>query len=207
MEDPLLNIVPGYREAVARESFLRNAAFLPVTDSIDTVTAKGRAVSVECLAFTPLHFAMLDVARSPFVRGGVPLAADLAAFLWAVSPAYHPRATFARWRALRSFRSLDYLPTLKAIHGYLADAFADAPGSKGESCVSYVSGTASIVDRFASEYGWTTQTTLNTPFNQLFQLHRCIQRRTVADPLFFNASDAVLGEWQDRQNRPVVATN
>lgn len=201
MRDPLFKIVPGYEAAVAKETLLREAAFLPVTETVN---------GVECLPFTPLHFAILEAVNSPFVKGGQPTHADIAQFLWCVSPRYKQQDRWAFYWTIRSFRALDYTATLRSIYDYIEEAFADAPGSKGEVSVSYFSASASIVDLIASEYHWKEADIIRLPFKRLFQYFRCIQRRHTDKPIFFNASDLVLSDWQEKElekSRTVAATN
>jgi hypothetical protein len=192
-EDPLYKLVPGYREAVQRETDLRDAAFLPVTDSI---------CGVEVNQLTPFHLAALTLARSPFICGGVPFPRDIAIFLWCVSPEYNPRSVVARWFFIRRVAKLDYRESVEAIMRYVSEAFFDAPGGKGERFKqSYYSSTASIVDLLAHEYGWAEADIMRVPFKRLFQYSRCIRERYAERPMFFNASDSILAEWQDEQNR------
>jgi hypothetical protein len=191
-EDPLFNIVPGYRQAVEDETATREAAFLGVTELV---------CGVEVLPFSPLHFSMLECARSPFVKGGVPSPADVAIFLWAVSPGYAPRAKIRRWLFARRVAGLDYLNSLSEIQSYIQDAFGDAPGVKMSGFKpSYYSGTAAMIDLIASQYGWSEEQIIRIPFKRIFQYARCIRERTSDNPIFFNRSDAVIGRWQEEQN-------
>jgi hypothetical protein len=192
-EDPLYNLVPGYREAVQRETDLRDAAFLPVTDSI---------CGVEVNQLTPFHLAALTLARSPFICGGVPFPRDIALFLWCVSPEYNPRAVVSRWLFIRRVAKLDYREAVEGVMRYVGEAFADAPGGKGERFKqSYYSSTASIVDLLAHEYGWAEADIMRVPFKRLFQYSRCIRERYAERPMFFNSSDSILADWQDEQNQ------
>ncbi len=189
-DDPLYKLVPGYREAVEHEATIREAAFLPVTESV---------CGINVLPFTPAHYSMLECANSPFVSGGVPMPEDVALFLWCVSPDYAPRASFRRWRFVRRARRLDYGASVAAIHGYLDDAFGDAPGVKsGQMAASYYSGTAALVDLLAGQYGWSEADILRLPFKRLFQYARCIKERHADKPIFFNRSERILAEWQER---------
>lgn len=189
-DDPLFQLVPGYREAVEHEATVREAAFLPVTESV---------CGVDVLPFSPVHYSMLECAGSPFVRGGVPMPEDVAVFLWCVSPGYAPRAALRRWRFVRRVRRLDYGAAVAAIHSYLDDAFGDAPGVKsGQLSASYYSGTAALVDLLAGQYGWCESDILRLPFKRLFQYARCIKERHADKPIFFNRSERILAEWQER---------
>jgi len=99
MDSPHFIIIPGLAEAQAEESAAREAAFLPVKESICGIDVEG---------FSPFHFVILDAARSPFMHGGMPTAVDVAVFLWVISPSYNPRSKLARWRFLRSIRGMDF---------------------------------------------------------------------------------------------------
>jgi len=188
-EDPLFQIIPGYREAVEHETTVREAAFLSVTETV---------CGFECLPFSPLHYSMLDCSGSPFVRGGVPMAEDVAVFLWCVSPDYAPDAGIRRWRHVRRTRGLDYEAAVVSIRAFIDDAFADAPGTKGGHTASYYSGTAAMVDLLASQYGWAESAIIRLPFKRIFQYARCIRQRHEDRPIFFNRSDRVIADWQER---------
>ena len=213
-EDPLFQIIPGYREAVEREAFLRSAAFLPINETVSLKrivrsfwTRKERVedFAVEVLPLTPAHFVALDVCGSPFVRGGVPTEKDCAAFLWLTSPHYGPSSHAARNAFLRSLRRVDYASSVAAIHDHIAESFIDAPGHRDGSPVSYWSASASIVDMIASEYHWPEREVLQIPFKPLFQYHRCIKSRHCERPIFHNnLSDAVTARWQESQNAAVT---
>ena len=190
-EDPLFQIIPGYREAVQHETTVREASFLSLTETV---------CGFECLPFTPLHYSMLECSGSPFVRGGVPMPEDVAVFLWCVSPGYAAQSLFRRWRFVRRVRLVDYRTSVQAIHDYLDDAFADAPGVKSgqSSAAANYSGTAAMVDLCAGQYGWTEAAVLRLPFKRLFQYARCIKERHADKPIFFNRSERIISEWQER---------
>lgn len=189
MDSPHFIIIPGLAEAQAEESALREAAFLPVKESICGIEVEG---------FSPFHYAILSAAGSPFIYGGTPTTIDIAAFLWVVSPQYSPRSRFTRWRFLRRFRSgFDWLAAMDAIRAYVSAALADGPTPSGEGGVSYWSALAGIVDSIASQYHWPEREILRIPFARLFQYQRCIRARVMEKPIFFNArSDAIISEFQ-----------
>ena len=196
-DDPLFQIIPGLRDAVEQETTVREAAFLSVTETV---------CGFECLPFTPLHYSMLDCSGSPFVHGGVPMAEDVAVFLWCVSPGFDPSARLRRWHFTRRTRGLDYETAVMAIRAYIDDAFADAPGTKGGHTPSYYSGTAAMVDLLAGQYGWPERDILRLPFKRVFQYARCIRARFEERPIFFNRSDKVIADWQERDELARRAT-
>ena len=188
MDSPHFIIIPGLAEAQAEESAAREHAFLPVRETICGIEVDG---------FAPLHFTILDAAQSPFVRGGLPTALDVAVFLWVVSPCYAPQNRFDRWRFLRRVRGVDYAAAVKAIRNYVDASLSDSPGGGGEPRIAYWSAMAGLVDLIASEYHWSEEQIMRTPFRRLMQYARCIRARHDDKAVFFNPrSDAVIAEFQ-----------
>ena len=162
--DPFKQL-PGYREAVEAETYGRDVAWLNLTERIN---------GVEVLPFTPEHFLILSVIKSPFLCGGFPTQDEVARFLWVVSPGFIPgNSAIVSWKRYRFVakhcRTLKWQDTLKAIHEYVEAAVPSDEPSKSRN-VSYFSCMAGLVDAIASEYGWAEQTILRTPFKKLWQL-------------------------------------
>jgi hypothetical protein len=190
----LRDIIPGYREALEQEELQRNVAFLDVPELI---------CGIEVSPFTLNHLCRLQCISSPFVCGGVMSPADVALFLWAVSPEYHPKARLRRWLFIRRARGLNYADTVKAIEQYLADAFADRTGggSRGFSPPNW-SGYASICASLAAEYGWSVSQIMAMPVKQVWQFLRIVERRTNPKATFSNRrSEAVRRDWLDTINK------
>lgn len=195
--------IPGFLEAVAAERFARDAAFLPVTE-----TVAGQEVS----PLTVRHVCILTAVGSPFICGGrLPTGADIAAFLWVVSPKYRPAAATRRRWFVRGLRRLPFVETAKAIQEYVARAFADLPPGDGKATVGFYSSTAAIVDLLASEYGWSEEAILALPLCRAIQYSRAIERRRClaagVKPVQFNPSDKFKRDYLDRLNQPQPATN
>lgn len=185
--------IPGYREAVEKETTAREASYLGVSELV---------CGVPLLPLTPRRFLILDIVGSPFVSGGNPTAADIALFLWACSPDYNPEkpSKFRRWLFIRRCRKLIVKDAVDGIRQYVTDALQDAPGSSGQSGPASTSWISSIVDSLAREYGWSEAHILDMPLKRVFQYFRVITRRNNPKANFFNPSDRVRGDWLRKIN-------
>lgn len=123
-------VVPGgsvadlrrkYVEAVEREQFIRETAFLPVSERIGPF---------EVLPMTLRHFLCLRSGGSPFVCGGTVTDEDVFEFLWVLSPRYgvenvrEKRKLYARCRKwfLRGPRGVWRALAGMVVHGLLSAA-------------------------------------------------------------------------------------
>lgn len=70
-------LTPGYAEAVERERLIRDAAFLPVSESVG---------GFELRPLTLRTYLMLRLAGSPLLEGQTPSVVELAQFLWVLAP-------------------------------------------------------------------------------------------------------------------------
>ena len=193
----LFDQIPGYREAVNRESAVRDQSFLDLAEEI---------CGLEVLPMTARHFLILDGIGSPFllnaadpVTGVAP--ADVALFLWALSPDYSPSARWRRWRFIRSCRKLPFVRACCQIRRYVEDTFQDAPASGDANGPSFYASVATLVDCFAREYGWAERDILTMPLKRAFQYLRCIVKHRDPKATLFNPSDRVRGDWLARVNR------
>ena len=191
-----LGEIPGYAEAIAQESFLRNASFIPVNESI---------CGVEVSPLTVEHLAILQGIGSPFVCGGIPQPADAVSLLCVISPMAGKPKTFKRWKFIRQCRRLKYaitsdppsFPVLDAISEYFRDAWDDAPKSKnGKAQVHYYSLCASLVGLIAREYHWSEASILTLPLKRLWQ-YRAEILASHGDKMVSNPSDRKVQEWLD----------
>ena len=85
--------IPGYREAVMRERFARDAAFIhspvaPLNESIAGFTVAP---------LTLRHLLTLRISRSPLFGIAIPSPGQISAFLWLLSPHYRPRGFRCWW--------------------------------------------------------------------------------------------------------------
>lgn len=209
----LLDVIPGYREAIAAEAEIREGAFLEAPEFI---------CGVEVKALTLLHVLRLSAIRSQFVGKGKLNAAYYAAiYVWALSPQYEaalcarkriepwaPR--LAQWlfnrvrrRFVRRLRRLSYVKLLQGIKAYSDEAHQDGPESvKGEGFApSYYSGPTGVVARLAREFHWSEADVLNMPLKRLFQYTRWLTLQNDSKAVLFNPSDKVRGEFLKSQTR------
>jgi hypothetical protein len=195
--------IPDYAEALAKERLQRQAAFLPVLESIGPFEARP---------LTLTHYTILAVAENPLLHKAPPSRAELAAFLWIVSPEFCAEAR-ARDRFLKRCRVLNrpevFSATLPEAVDYLADALAEKLPSRFEPGfqAELYSDVANICDRFACEYGWTQEYTMQLPLKCLLQYMKAQQRRANAGvPLtqrvpLGNPSDKIVFEHFAALNR------
>ncbi len=198
----LFEDIPGYREAIREESERRDEAFAGLPDFI---------CGIEVRPLSMRHLLYLRGIRSPFVSGGIPGPADVALFLWCVSPNHHaalrmrdalepwiPR--LARWlfnRVRRRFfvrcRKLHFAQTVEAIAQFVADARQDAPGEeKGRGFEpSYYSSIAVVIRRMAQNYSLTQAAVIDMPLRCLYQHLRVLLHEVDEKAIFFNPSDKV----------------
>lgn len=214
----LFDEIPGYREAIQSEVLIRDASFLPVTETLC-------GFEVRPMLFE--DYLALRLVRSPFLVGGEPTPADIRSFMWRLSPDYHPTAHKARRKLMR--RLMDVLPPpepilpfrwcarrwarravsafgkqgelLIAIRAYVEDAFQDWPSSKSEGeTVPYYSDGVAIVATLAREYGWSEDAIMRLKMKKLLQYLKEIRHHAGAKVLF-NKSDLVKSRWLESQNK------
>lgn len=186
-----LDQIPGYLEAVEKETDARDLAFLDLTTTV---------CGVELVPMTMLRYARLSGVGSPFLSGGAPDMQDVMLFLWGMSADYSSDVS-KRGAFMAKVFSTGKAPELEAatveIMRFIETAFQDAPGSSSTSqgrSPSYTSWIASYVDMIASAYHWTEETILSLPLSRLWQYVRRIEMR-LGQRTFWNPSDKVRGEW------------
>lgn len=199
-----------YRLAVERERFLRDAAFLPVTESIGPF---------EVVPMTLRHYLSLRLIRSPFITGETATPDDAANLLWQLSPRYSPSKpelkagivkrcqayAFAsppvlhlpwlmrRWedRCQRNWNRFQEL--LAEIQLYVRESIQDRPPQTMERGQSYYSEAVGVIDTIAEEYGWEPDMILDMPIKVTFQIMKLIRTKRAAkageQKPMFNPSD------------------
>ena len=186
---------PGYKEALQWEQEKREEAFL------------GLATPICGMSVVPLTLRRLTYlfqARSAFFYSNERDGGDVGLFLWCVSPAFRPgdpAATDLFRVALQEAGALnDLSKALAEIQEYLDAAFNDAPPTQGSNDPNEkkpsISFTASLVGTFAVEYGWSVETTMETPMSVLYQLlHHISMRKPDGPPFMPRRSGKVKGDW------------
>jgi hypothetical protein len=172
-----------------QEELQRSVAFLGVTELI---------CGVEVLPFSLAHLCRLQCVGSPFVSGGAHSPADVALFLWAVSPEYRPRSWFRRYLFVRKLRGIPFAEAVKGITDYLNEAFQDHTGGKSEGfSPSYWSGFASMVATLATEFHWSEADIMHMPLKRVWQYMRIVEKRHNPKAWFTNPSSKIRIQWQD----------
>lgn len=184
----LLQQIPGYAEAVRGELANRELAFMPAPMPICGVPIRH---------LNARHQMILVRCGNVFVCGGAVRAADVAFFLWALSPDYVVNDTKRRDAFIKKrVAKLNFVAVVTAIRAYMEDVMQDMPqGPEGERKL-YTAPVASLVDMLALEYGWSDELILEMPLARVFQYARRIQSRHAPRVPLFNRSDAVISKWQ-----------
>lgn len=215
----LFDQIPGYRDAVEKEELVRDAAFLPVNESIG---------SFEVVPMTLPHYLLLRAMKSPMLTFEVPTPEQLTQFLWLLSPDYTPTESKARkqfFRRCRQFklprkpwfrtgwttrrwmkkakaRMKVFVDTIGDARRYVIETFQDRPGtvSSIQDAIEYFSDATSLCGSMAREYGWSEKAILKMPLKRLFQYLKEIGQAH-GKKVFCNPSGDVMAQWQVEQNR------
>jgi len=185
---PLLKFsdVPGLREAIKRENDIRDASFLDINANI---------CGVEIRQMTPRDLLILDGIGNPLMSGGLPSPAQLADFLWKLSPRYLEGHSVRRFLFARSIRHLNYIEAVRACLNYIEDTFQDSPPSSGVSSMPYAGWCAHLICNLSSNPAEAEKVILNTPLKRLFQYLKVLRRKNDPDSTTHNPSDKVKGDY------------
>lgn len=156
---------PALRAALEREDCIRRLPYLNLPETI---------CGIEVAPLTLRHVILLESIRSPFVVGGAVTPYDVGAFFLVITGS--PKG-FRRWRLLRRVGGLNGADAIAGIQEYLDEAFMDGPPESKDEDLRYYSNAAASVDIFGSQYGWSRETTLNSPLKALFQELRAMTVR------------------------------
>jgi hypothetical protein len=203
--------IPGYREALVVEREARDYAFLALPRQI---------CGIDVLPLTLRHLVTRFMINCPFLCERTVLdrpdpVGEIGAFIWHVSEArqrtrfsvlseFHARE---RQHAILAPVALEH--ALKEIDEYLDWTFLDAPPSgdgKTETRPSVTSVAATLIDLFASNYGWWRDQVLDAPLVELHQLLREIILRNDPKALLPNRrSGKVRGDFLNAVNAAAAA--
>jgi hypothetical protein len=183
-----LDSIPGYAKALALEEELRGFAFLDLPQAVCGVPLKAPTLRQA--------IALINI-RSPFFVGGRKGGADVAAFLWFLSPGYNPADRPARAKFLHRIARKRLGTCIRQIDRFLDDVMLDAPPTQeGPRTTPFVNFAARLVETFAVEYGWSESAVLDLPLPRLFQYLRLIELRRNPKTKFINRrSSKVRGNW------------
>lgn len=214
-------LVPGLGELRARERQNRALAFAGLTHTL---------CGVEVMPLTPRHRLALQLLRNAFTVPGVePLAGDLFAFLWLLSPAYRSpgqggrmaaaAAAWQQWRLRRHVRRLSLSTAVREVRLYLVDQLQDSPESSGDGSdfSPWVHWAAADAGFWLNIHGgFTLESYFATPYLVLQQLHRMWRINhpnitydsrgypQIEEPCFTNQSDQIVGAWHRQQSEAVA---
>lgn len=195
--------IPGYREALQRESRVRDTAFL---DGLEVVCG------VEVYPLSLRRIVWLEQAQNGFIVPWIfdsdsELLAHALQILYFSTPEYRPPTSpkFGFWRAFgegyRQHRFFGKLKRdkkaediIKEIQEWVADAFMDRPNGGGSSEVagpSYAGYPAYIVDKLgAAGLPFAYDEIMDMPLRRLWQHWRIAVRR-IDEATLTNPSDEV----------------
>ncbi len=194
---------PKYLEAVEKERVNRDASFMPINERIERFEVRPMSLR---------HFLILRTIGSPLLGGRIPTHLEVAAFLWVLSPDYSRcpkqrnkfmakcRKAFVPGRFFKKRKLQTAVSVINAAHKYVDETFADKPASQRGAKIEkeFYSDAAAVCARFAREYGWDDEATLDKPMKRIFQYfkeqeaHRCYKAGT--KPVLFNPSEKYLME-------------
>lgn len=200
----IAEIIPGLNEAEGRFRDELMEAFVGLEPSI--------CGTIDVLPFTPKMFIDLEAGGSNFFSKAPLTVTDIAVLLWRVNPGFDAGNKRLR-RDLNLYVGM--LPFEKAAMeciDYIRRAWAGMPqwkSKKTNKTPSMGVWPSRLVHMFASEYGWSEQTTLSTPFRRLWQYANRILEAN--DPDYTHKAPEVLrmrAEWlikrrEERARNPV----
>jgi hypothetical protein len=178
--------IPGLREAIKRENDSRDASFLDLTTDICGVPIRQ---------MTPRDLLILDGIGNPLMAGGLPSPAELADFLWKLSPRYQEGHPIRRFLFARSIRKLNYLAAVRAVAKYIEETFQDSPASSGISSMPYAGWPAYLICDLSSNPVEAERMILNTPLKRLFQYLKVLRKKNDPKAPLHNPSDKVRGDY------------
>lgn len=203
---------PEYVEALERESFLRDSAFIGLPESV---------AGFELRPMSLRDWITLRITRSPFLHGTNSTLEDLCRFLWlqSVDFSHNERARKRFYKRCREFSggwtkkqkqlaSLRFTEAALACRSYVLEALMDMPGGKKTEGFepSYYSDGAFMCGLLGREFGYSREDVLSMPLKQLWQLISEIKDTAAAKNgeravLFNPISDRVRREIAKEMNR------
>lgn len=162
------------------------------------VTTKEKIGDFEVVPINLERFALLSIDE---VWDSVDPLIPVLRALWILSPDFSTDPIKARIfiEENKLIKWQDYRGKIKE---YIDDAFLLAPpSSKKQETTSSREWISSVVDTFASEYGWEESRILTTPLPRLFLYLRRIRERITGNPIKFNSeADRLQAEFMQRMN-------
>jgi hypothetical protein len=218
----LLDEIPKLREAIERESNIRDDAFLPVNESI---------AGFEVVPVTLAHYTILRRVNSPLLSSNQKTSPEqLAAFLWLLNPKFDPKGgrakkrfvrrkcrhffppdlpllptkrAFRRWKRKARVNFYNFSVSLKAARAFMEETLMDRHDAQlvpDGHVAEYYSDSAALVALFAREYRWSEKAVLKMPLRRLFQYMAEIKHHH-GQPLFNRLSDQAWSDYSKELSR------
>jgi len=208
--------IPGVAEQRAQERQNRALAFAGITH-----TVCGR----EIMPMTPGHRLQLQLVKNAFAIHPMPAPslADVFVFLWVLSPLNRGTdiESMRQQRFLREdVMQFDLRASVREIIAYMLDQMQDSNESSGEGRDNskWIHWCATEAEFWIAVHGgFTMEEYQRTPYLVLQQLLRAwkvnnpdMERKQdgsvlVRDPVFFNASDRLIGAWRRKNHDAIKA--
>lgn len=215
---------PGYREAVERESIVRGASCLGISE---------RICGFEVKPLTAFHIRYLLLVESPFVysfpRGKwiecvkafclrETIAADIMRFFWIISPFFQP-VPKKHWllKSPRQKFELVYSGVVKIpldrllleILEYMDEAWIDSDSGPADD-KSYFAFEVSIAEELHEHYGYridfwnpncpADNNPIHVPIKLILQFRKCRQKMSDAKAIVTNKSEILLSDGLSAMN-------
>ena len=132
---------------------------------------------IEIQQLTPKHVLILNGINSPILSGNEIKPHDVTMFLWVCSEDFCFNSK-KRNKFLSNAARISYYEALLEVQSFVDKTFIDADYDDRSKKQRLNADTlAYIVDTFAKEYGWSIQTTMQTPLRQIYQLTSVMSER------------------------------
>lgn len=193
MTGNIYDLIPGLREAEEAFRDEQLEAFTGIEIPI---------CGIEVRPFSPRMFLELDGVENDLMRDvKAPRVEHLAMFLWRVSQDFDRLNVRRRAQFLRRFRRIPYGPAVVGVREYLRKNYAPMPQITQTNQETVAVWPSVVVHLFASEYGWTEDVILDTPFRRLWQyLNRIFEKRDPAYRQKCAAAMQLRAEWLETVN-------
>ena len=195
--------IDGWSDAVRRESRSRDHAYALPFDHIGEIRVRHMTVR-DVSIFTALRNRMLSdpfPSVEAFQMNSIVIR-DALEFVALIDYGYDidNRKRFARTKKRAGKMPVKLLHS--EIKRYIDETFLDTYSTKKHSKTDrYWSNTASVVDLFAGEYGWTEAETLDLPFRRALQYIRIISKRNNPKEPSNNPSDKLVFDYLAQKNK------
>jgi hypothetical protein len=160
------------------QSIINQLAYEETCSQESWINISETICGFEISQLTPRHILILNGINSPVLNGDKIKLEDIVMFLWVCSPnfSYDIRQ---RNKFIKNASKINYHDALFEIQSLVSKTFIDADYDDRTKKERLNADTlAYIIDTFAREYGWSVETTMQTPLRQVYQLTSVMNERT-----------------------------